>query len=110
VWFFWAIYFTFAICISYRAEENPVKKTLYRNLALIYGIWLFGLPTVSVLSVLVDPWVRDLVLETASIVVSTWAYGFLMFLLWPTRAEEYFNVNKPDVTAPGRRHENYEQL
>lgn len=92
---------------SLSPQDNPVKKALYRNLALAFVPWFFGLPIATLLTKTLDPWVAQRIIETVTLLVSTAAYMVLSFLLWPSRAEEYFNISTPVMRA---QIEAYEQL
>jgi len=81
---------------------------LFAELGLLYGLWFVGLPIAVAVSYSMDPWVRDKIIITVAIVISTLAHSVLAFLLWPSRAEEYFTVEKPNVSNPTLQH--YENL
>jgi len=67
-----------------------------------------ALPIATAASYVSDPWVREKVVVTVSVIVSTLAYSVMAFLLWPSRAEEYFAVDKPNVQSSSLQH--YEHL
>lgn len=108
IWLVLAVWFSYTLIQSYRNEDNPVKKTLYRNLAIVYFPWFFGLPLVTLLTLRLNPWVAERIVKTVSLIVSTAGYAVLSYLLWPSRAEEYFNISTPDVMKA--QIDTYEQL
>jgi len=110
VWFLWCLWFGWNVLSSYKAESNPPKKKLYVLLALIYIPWFFGTPFVTLLQFALDPWVRDKVIYIFGILISTIGYSFLAFLLWPSRAEDYFAITGPDPMSGSAGIGNYEQL
>jgi len=107
-WFFWCAWFSYSLSNSYKNESNPAKRWLFRLLALIYIPWLFGLPFITFLQFALAPWIREKVVAVFSILISTFGLSFLSFLLWPTRAEEYFLITSPDTMTAGIA--NYEKL
>lgn len=108
IWFMWCFWFGYVVYHSWKAETNPPKKKLFLLLAVMYFPWFFGLPFLTLLQLALDPWVRDKVTLIFEILISTVGYTFLSFLLWPTRAEEYFAITGPDTMNAGIS--NYEQL
>jgi len=108
VWFLFALWFLITIIYNWKKEDNPVKRTLFCRLGVLYGQWLIALPTAVVISYLQDPWVRDKIVVSVAICFSTVAHVVMSFLLWPSRAEEYFQVEKPNVNNPAIQH--YEHL
>jgi len=101
IWFIWCFWFVHTLFRSYKEEENPPKKKLYALIGLIYYPWFFGLPFITVLQFALDPWVREKFVDMFSIIISTIGYSFLAFLLWPSRAEEYFAITSPDPMNQG---------
>lgn len=108
VWLVLATWFAKTLIDSWRKEDNPVKRTLYRNLAIVYLPWFFGLPLVTLLTLQLSPWVAERIVKTVSLLISTAGYMVLSYLLWPSRAEEYFNISTPDVMKA--QIDTYEQL
>jgi hypothetical protein len=108
LWFIFALWF-FVTCIyNWKKEDNPVKKTLFCRLGVLYGLWFVGLPTAVAVSYMQDPWVRDKIVVSVAICISTVAHTVMAFLLWPSRAEDYFSVDKPNVQSSALQH--YEHL
>lgn len=107
-WLLLAVWFCLQSISSYSKEDNPVKKLLYRNLSSIYSLWFLGLPAVSILSMMISPVYQEKVSAFTSVLVSTFGYMVLSFMLWPSRAEEYFCISTPDVMKA--QIDTYEQL
>jgi hypothetical protein len=113
IWFIFAGFFTFSVFSSWKKEDNPVKRALYFQLGIVFTIWFFGFPIISFVDLAQindQGWItsRMKVVEQTDMCISLIGYLFLSFLLWPTRAEEYFNINKPDVMRANI--DTYEQL
>jgi len=108
LWFIWCFVFVYVIYSSWSTEDNPVKKDLFTKIGLLYFPWFFGLPFITLLQFALSPWIRAKVIATMTLLISTAGYCFLAFLLWPTRAEDYFTISAPDPMSSGV--ENYEQL
>jgi len=108
IWFLFALGFVLIIVLNWRKEDNPVKKQLFGRLGILYGVWFIGLPTAVILSYLQDPWIRDKIVVSVAICFSVVAHTVMSFLLWPSRAEEYFAMDKPNVANPALQH--YEHL
>lgn len=96
-WMAFAVWFVFCIHHSWKKENNEVKKALYRNLALVYTPWFFAYPLTNVLILLVAPWYNEITVQTITGVITIASHMVLSFLLWPTRAEEFFHISTPDV-------------
>eukprot|EP00455_Lapot_gusevi_P053690 TRINITY_DN8435_c0_g1_i8.p1 TRINITY_DN8435_c0_g1~~TRINITY_DN8435_c0_g1_i8.p1 ORF type:complete len:225 (+),score=64.64 TRINITY_DN8435_c0_g1_i8:109-783(+) len=71
------------------------KTPMFRALGIAYGIWFFTLPFIVLVSLLLEPWVRERIVTLIAMVVTTVAYSGLLFLLWPTRASRYFKIPVP---------------
>lgn len=113
MWFLFAVYFTYTVLTSWKKEENPVKRKLFLQLAVVFTIWMFLYPTLSFINLARNSdtgWAaaKQKVTSETTLCLSMLGYMFLSFLLWPSRAEEYFNINKPDVMRANI--DTYEQL
>jgi len=108
LWFLYALWFFITVVYNWKKEDNPVKKSLFARLGILYGLWFVALPTAVAISYLQDPWVRDKIVISVAICFSTVAHTVMAFLLWPSRAEDYFTVERPNVMNPALQH--YEHL
>jgi len=108
IWFLYALWFLITCLYNWKKEDNPVKKTLFGRLGCLYGLWFVGLPIAVAVSLSQPNWVRDKIVIDTAICISTVAHTVMAVLLWPTHAEEYFAVEKPNLTNPSLQH--YENL
>ena len=83
--FLFSAWFAYLALKSYKAEDNPVKKSLFLKLGLFYFPWVFGNPFVFFLTLILDPWVRDITIAAVELILTLAGYSFLGFLLWPSR-------------------------
>jgi len=90
-----AAYFILAISISWRQEKLPAKKTLYARLGSFFSLWMLGPPAVAVTVLLLDDWVRLKIIQSVNLSITALAFAALAFLLWPSRAQEYFRIHIP---------------
>lgn len=96
-WLGFAVWFAVCLKKSYSGEDNPMKKKLYRNIGIVFFPWFLTFPTVNFLAIWVAPHKKEVIVETTDVVFSFLGFLVLSFLLWPSRAEEFFNINTPDV-------------
>jgi len=99
LWFLFAFWFLVTIAASWKAEAVPAKKSFYFRLGALYTPWFLGLPFVALMVLVLDPWVRDKVVESLTLTISTLAYGVMSYLLWHARADQYFDISTPDVSG-----------
>jgi hypothetical protein len=111
IWLGMAIYFFYTVFLdSYRSELNPSKKSLYLKLGLSFTPWLFLVPLTNLLVMQLDPWVRAKTVEGMTITIASISYFILAFLLWHSRAEKYFQIDKPGINKLEMGHTDYERL
>jgi len=91
VWWFITIFLT------WRQEDDPHKRGLYLKLWVLYTLWFAVLPVIVVVGLRLDPWWCEKIVKTFSLSVTTIAFFSMGFLLWPSRAENYFKIKIPDV-------------
>jgi len=96
-WVGLAGWFVQTVVASYNKEYKPQKRAMYLRLGFVYTFWLLCEPAVVLLTQLLSPWVRDKIIIGVEGPLSIVAYGWMAFLLWPTRASEYFMLDLPDV-------------
>jgi hypothetical protein len=87
------IYFVFMLAVSWANEIIPPKKRLYFRLGLLFSPWMIGPPLVAIGVLLMDDWVRTKIVLTLQSSLTLVAYWALSFLLWPSRAQEYFSIS-----------------
>jgi len=100
------LWYAVTIFMSYRQEDDPMKKSFYLKLGILYTMWFAALPILVVIGIALDPWVREKVVRSMNLTLTTVAYTILAYLLWPTRAEIYFKIKTPDIV----KSTHYEQL
>jgi len=108
-WFLFGGWFVYTIYNSWKGEDNPVKKALYLKLGVLYTPWFLALPLVVFCTLALDPWVQDKTTTDMEVTFNTMAYFVFAWFLWPSRAEEYFQISTPDVTQ-FKTVDNYERL
>jgi len=91
------LYFIVMIGLSWSREAIPPKRTLYFRLGLLFSPWLLGPPLVAIGVLLLDDWVRTKIVMTLQLSLTVLAYWILSFLFWPSRADEYFSINTPNI-------------
>lgn len=98
VWLVFACWFSGQIfAVSYKNEDNPAKKSMYLRLGLLFTPWFF-MPALAALVVFaLDPWARERIVAILTVCVTSVAYSVLVFLFWPSRADEYFAIATPDI-------------
>jgi hypothetical protein len=96
-WVLLALWFAITVFNSFRREYKPQQRSMYLRLGFVYTFWLMCEPTVVLLTQLLSPWVRDKVIVSVQVPLSIVAYGWMAYLLWPSRASSYFMLDLPDV-------------
>eukprot|EP01120_Amphizonella_sp_Union-15-10_P017391 TRINITY_DN963_c0_g1_i1.p1 TRINITY_DN963_c0_g1~~TRINITY_DN963_c0_g1_i1.p1 ORF type:complete len:434 (-),score=47.48 TRINITY_DN963_c0_g1_i1:78-1379(-) len=91
VWFGWCLYHT------YHLETLPEKRKFYTVFGAALGVWFIALPIVVAIAAGIDPWMRAKVVNGLSLTVNALGFGALAFLLWPSRAQEYFSILPPPL-------------
>jgi len=81
------------------------------KLAFFYFLWLKSQDIADLCVLFVDAWVRDLIVKTVAEVGTAVGYLGMAYVLWPTRAEDFFMIQMPDVQGGGEgTDEEYEAL
>jgi hypothetical protein len=97
MWLIFAFYFGYLLIHSFTEESNPVKRSLFKGLGIVYGPWMVGHPGVILLSMAIAPWLRDVVVRTTSVSISTIGYAVMVFLMWHSRVSGYFETSVPII-------------
>jgi len=108
VWFLFVVWFAFTVYQSQKAEDVVPKKQFYIRMGVIFGAWFVALPIGQAVSLTVSPWVREKVTESTSVVITSFAFAAMAFLLWHSRAEAYFKIERPN--QPTNTLQNYDHL
>eukprot|EP00455_Lapot_gusevi_P029450 TRINITY_DN3152_c0_g2_i4.p3 TRINITY_DN3152_c0_g2~~TRINITY_DN3152_c0_g2_i4.p3 ORF type:complete len:103 (+),score=46.79 TRINITY_DN3152_c0_g2_i4:220-528(+) len=83
---------------SHDAENDPEKKAFYWRLGVSYGWWFASLLVVVLIAGILSPWVREKVVTTIQLTVDVVAYAGMVFLLWPSRANNNFKISTPNIS------------
>jgi len=86
IWFLWCLRDTL------RLENLPERRQFYKIFGVAYTAWFLLLPLVVFILSFVDPWVRFKIVRGISIAIDFAGFAALAFLLWPTRASNYFTI------------------
>jgi len=90
LWFIYELYLTF------KEETNDQKRNFYVYFGLGFSLWFVILPFVVVVASILDAWIRFKVVQGMYVTANCVALGGLMWLLWPSRSGEVFQLSKPD--------------
>jgi len=91
---FWG-WFLYTAVGSLRIEPIPYKVRLMRVFTAIYSSYVFLLPTIVFVSILLDPWVRERVTDMVTDSISLVAIALFVALFHHTRALKYFALANP---------------
>jgi len=86
VWFLWYLWKT------YQLETLPEKRKFYIYFGVVYVIWFVALPIIVIIAAALSPWVREKIVTGLTLSINSLAFLALGFLLWPSRASEYFSI------------------
>eukprot|EP00026_Physarum_polycephalum_P008841 Phypoly_transcript_08944.p1 GENE.Phypoly_transcript_08944~~Phypoly_transcript_08944.p1 ORF type:complete len:471 (+),score=83.81 Phypoly_transcript_08944:184-1413(+) len=87
------VWFAYSMRNTYLEENNAAKRQFYLYFGIAYLVWFLILPFITIVATGLDPWVRQ---KTVMIMYVTFNTLFLVlfgFLLWPSRAGEYFQLS-----------------
>eukprot|EP00163_Fabomonas_tropica_P019114 TRINITY_DN3358_c0_g1_i2.p1 TRINITY_DN3358_c0_g1~~TRINITY_DN3358_c0_g1_i2.p1 ORF type:complete len:328 (+),score=86.24 TRINITY_DN3358_c0_g1_i2:484-1467(+) len=93
MWFLWNLRHTFT------HETHPDKRKFYLVFGLMYSLWFIALPVIVGVATVLDPWVRMKIIQALYLLFQTAGLTGLAYLLWPSRAHEYFKITAPDLLA-----------
>jgi len=101
--FFTFVYFVWCLLQTYKQEmsneTDTSKKRFYVSFGISYAIWFLILP-ILVLTALAYPVVdRFKVVVILNVTTTAIALALLCFLLWPSRARQYFTVAVPNILS-----------
>ena len=85
------------IAKSYEDEDNIPKKFFYKNIGITYSIWIFMIPLITYLKIILDPWTEEVWTTALSLSNTCLGYFIFTYITWPTRASQYFTINTPSV-------------
>eukprot|EP01116_Phalansterium_solitarium_P011476 TRINITY_DN27167_c0_g1_i1.p1 TRINITY_DN27167_c0_g1~~TRINITY_DN27167_c0_g1_i1.p1 ORF type:complete len:420 (-),score=67.38 TRINITY_DN27167_c0_g1_i1:290-1549(-) len=91
LWFLWSIR------QSHLEESHPNKRRFYIIFGATYLVWFLMLPLVCALAAAMPPWERYKVVQSLYVTTNAAAIFVLQWLLWPSRAAEYFQISRSDL-------------
>lgn len=85
----------FLVCLLFTIKTDmPNEKRVF---FIVYGIvgtvWFISLPIIVTIAAALDPWVRQIIVESIFQVVQFLWMTVFVYLLWPSRAEYYFRIS-----------------
>jgi len=103
-WFFW--------CLrqSYQQEVDSQKKRFYLLFGLLSTIWFLMLVLIVLTAAVVAAWYRLKVVTGMYLCMNTLGFAALAFLLWPSKASEYFQISRSDFLLSSSTTSPYESL
>jgi len=94
-WFGWCLRDTL------RLENLPERRSFYKIFGICYSIWFILLPLFVFICSFIEPWVRFKIVRGISIAIDFVGLAALAFLLWPTRAQNYFTIRSTTQLLEG---------
>ncbi|TMW60503.1 hypothetical protein Poli38472_000545 [Pythium oligandrum] len=71
-------------------EEASNKRRFFLHIGALFAIYIIALPIVVLIASILSPWVREKIVAGVSGAIDLLIYSALIFVLWPTRAPQYF--------------------
>jgi len=102
LWFLWCLRGTL------RLENLPERRQFYYMFGVAYTLWFIALPITVFFCSLVEPWVRYRIVRIISLVIDLIGLGALAFLLWPSRAQNYFTIRSTAQLLDGKENTKYD--
>jgi len=87
LWFVWCLRGT------YIEENHPSKRQFYLWFGATYVAWFAALPLIALIATGVPAWSELRVVTVMYVTANALALGGMQFLLWPSRANEYFQIS-----------------
>jgi len=94
-WFAWCLRDTL------RLENLPERRNFYKLFGLCYSIWFILLPLFVFICSFVANWVRFKMVRGISISIDFAGLVALAYLLWPSRAQNYFTIRSTTQLLDG---------
>ena len=101
-------WFLYCLHLTFTHETHPDKRRFYIVFGSLYSLWFIGLPVIVGVAAVLDAWVRMKIVMAIYLAFNMAAVSGLGWLLWPSRAHEYFRITAPDLLAGGSG--SYDQL
>jgi len=87
------LFFVYTLRDTLKEENHPGKRWFYSRFGIAYTIWFLILPFITIVAAMTHPWMRMKVVLGMYVTTNALALAGLGFLLWPTRASEYFMIS-----------------
>lgn len=91
-------------------ELDPSKKRFYYIFAAFSLLWFFMLIFIVILAAILPAWTRFKIVTEFYLIDNFLALCFLGFILWPSRAQNYFQLGKTGLLLEGSSNSPYERL
>jgi len=104
------IWFGWSLRGSYLEESHPGKRRFYLLFGGIFTLWWIQLPLIVIIAGQLAEWVRQKTVMGMYLTTNSLAIAILAFLLWPSRAQEYFQIAKTDLLLGRSPSSPYETL
>jgi len=102
------IWFLYCLRDTLRLENLPERRQFYMVFSIAYSVWFIALPLVVLILSFVDPWVRYRIVRILSLSIDYVGLGALAFLLWPSRAQNYFTIRSTAQLLDHKGNEKYD--
>lgn len=99
-------WFAMRVSQSYQEEKHTEKRKFFMFFGALYSLWFLSLPFFAVVGAAVNaPW-RERTVDILVMVANCLWYGVLGFMLWPSRATTYFEIQTDQFVASSTSHAN----
>ena len=88
-----AAFYAYSLHQTRTSEPDEDKKNLYWRLAVFFLAYLLIPVLITIFAPALDPWAREVAISTLFVLASACAYTHLVWLFWPTRVAQYFQVS-----------------
>lgn len=99
------VWFVLRVNKSFREEVHTEKRKFYWRFGLVYSFWFISLPIVVIIGAIDAPWSRQKTVESLIMVVNTFWFGALGWMLWPSRANRYFEIQQDSFVSSTHQYE-----
>jgi len=91
-------WFLFCLRGSFLDESHPNKRRFYFVFGSIYTVWFLLLPLIVIISsVDTADWNKYRLVQGMYLTLNALGFGIMIFLFWPSKAAEYFQMTKSDT-------------
>jgi hypothetical protein len=89
-----AVFYVISLASTMKQETNPVKHR-FMKLLFVFTLYIIATAATALISFLLDPWVREFLINFVAVLTLTFAQCAMLYLLWYTRSARYFELNSP---------------